>query len=260
MGFNRKSMAIIGVINELIAKFGTMTLRQVYYQLVPYGLKYTQVQHVLDKARKAGLIELDRIIDRSRPSYGLDTWTDLHELLTYYEEYVKLDYWAISPYRVEVWTEKDALSAILNEEAENYRVPVRVTRGYLSTSNRHAWSNTDLKILYFGDFDPSGLDMDENLKNSEILRCDSIKRVALTEDHVTRYDLPWVPVKDKDNRSPKYKARYGNRAWELDALDPGLLRSLVRQSIEPLLTFNLESKQREELALRQRIGELREAA
>lgn len=254
MGFNKRSMALIDAINGLIEKFGTMTLRQVYYQLVPYGLTYGKVQHVLDGGRKAGLIDLDSIVDRSRPSYGLDTWTNLDDLLGYYEKYAKLDYWADSPYRVEIWTEKDALSQILSEEAEKYRVPVRVTRGYLSTSNRHAWGNTNLRILYFGDFDPSGLNMDQNLKDSEILQCNSITRVSLTWDQVQRYSLPSVPVKDTDSRAPGYKAAYGSRAWELDALDPGMLRSLVRESIEPLLTFNLATKQVDELYLR---GQLR---
>ena len=245
-GLRKKTMQLIHDMNELLTTYGTMTVRQIYYQLVPYGYKYRQVAYALTVARESGLVDLDQIIDRSRPSYGLDTWTSPEDVLTYLSKHYKLDYWVDSPYRVEVWSEKDALSQVISEEAEKYRVPVRVTRGFLSTSNQHAWSDKNKIILYFGDFDPSGLCVDFALSDSLILDYAELHRIALTKEMVDKYDLPYVPVKNDDPRAPEYKKLYGNKGYELDALNPGLLRQLVKTSIEKFLNFDVIQKTREE--------------
>ena len=75
-GITRKVRERIDLVNRLLADFGTMTLRQVYYQIVHMGLNYRNVEYALHQGRLAGLIDMDRIIDRSRPSYGLNTWTE----------------------------------------------------------------------------------------------------------------------------------------------------------------------------------------
>ena len=245
-GLRKKTMQLINDMNELLTTYGTMTVRQIYYQLVPYGYKYRQVAYALTVARESGLVDLDKIIDRSRPSYGLNTWSDPGEVFDVYATNYKLDYWVDSPYRVEVWSEKDALSQVISEEAVKYRVPVRVTRGFLSTSNQHAWSNKNNIILYFGDFDPSGLCVDFALGDSLILDYAELHRVALTKEMVDKYDLPYVPVKNDDPRAPEYKKLYGNRGYELDALNPRLLRELVRVNIEKYVNFDVIQKQRVE--------------
>ena len=243
---SRKVQALISQINRLLQQYGTMTVRQVYYQVVPYGYNYRQVAYALTKGRELGMVDLDKIIDRSRPSYGLDVWESTAEVLTYLQSHYKFDYWADQPYRVEVWTEKDALSQILYEEAEPYRVPVRVTRGFLSTSNKHAWSDESKVILYFGDFDPSGLCIDFNLRDSIFLDYAELHRIALTPEQLEAHHLPSVPVKMDDPRAPEYVKLYGRRGYELDALNPGVLRRLVREAIEQYLSFDLEQKQAEE--------------
>ena len=251
VGLQKKTLELIEEINGLLETYGTMTVRQVYYQIVPYGFNYRQVAYALTIAREKGLIDLDRIIDRSRPSYGLDTWYGPHEVFKYMSETYKLDYWADSPYRVEIWSEKDALSAVISEEAEKYRVPVRVTRGFLSTSNKHAWSDENKVILYFGDFDPSGLCIDFNLGDSILLDYAELHRIALTKEMVEKYDLPYVKVKNDDPRAPEYKKLYGDKGYELDALNPNLLRQLVRTSIEGYVNFDIEQKRMVENTHRQ---------
>jgi hypothetical protein len=148
-----------------------------------------------------------------------------------------------------VWTEKDALSQILNEEAETYRVPIRVTRGFLSTSKRIEWSDNNVMVLYFGDHDPSGLCMDQDLQKSSFMELKGFKRIALTLEQAKLNNLPSIPIKEAeeggkkgDPRSNNYKSAYGDRCWELDALQPDVLRRLVRDSIKSLLTFDLQQK------------------
>jgi len=252
MGLQRKTLEKIARINGLMKVYGTLTVRQVYYQLVSTGDNYRRVQYACQVGREQGLIDLDKIVDRSRPSYGLDVWSDFREVLGYYSEHFKLDYWKDEPYRVEIWTEKDALSAVLNEVAEPYRVPVRVTRGFISTSKCHEWADPTAKVLYFGDHDPSGLCMDKSIEESIFTDFKDFKRVALTMDQVMAYKLPGIPIKEAsedgggDSRSPAYKEKFGDICWELDALPPDVLRRLVRESIEALLSFDIEQKRAEE--------------
>ena len=62
---SRKVQALISQINRLLQQYGTMTVRQVYYQVVPYGYNYRQVTYALTKGRELGMVDLDKIIDRS---------------------------------------------------------------------------------------------------------------------------------------------------------------------------------------------------
>jgi len=257
-GLTRKTQLLIGKINELLGQFGTMTVRQVYYQLVPLGFNYRQICYALNVGREQSVIDSDSVLDRSRPLYGFDTWVNPDEVLTYYEKHYKLDYWSDSANKVEIWTEKDALSAILNEEAERWRVPVRVTRGFLSTSNKIHWGNDNTVILYFGDFDPSGLSIDLDLQSGKFLEFAEFHRIALTEDQIRQFNLPSVPVKRDDPRANEYIKLYGNEGWELDALNPDILKLLVGTSIKKYVTFDLAQKIEEEQAHRMRFEELQE--
>jgi len=259
VGLSKKSQELITQIGCVIEQYGTMTVRQVYYQLVTQGYDYRQVAYGLAKARELGLVNLNRIIDRSRPTYGMDTWENPAEVLDYYKKYYQLDYWADEQIKVEIWTEKDALSQILYEEAARFRVPVRVTRGFLSISNQHAWSNENNVILYFGDFDPSGLCIDFSLSNNVYLEYAELHRIALTPEQLDQYDLPSVPVKANDTRSKDYVKQYGNRGWELDALNPMVLRILVKNSIEQYITFDLKQKMEKEAGHRLDFDELAQA-
>ena len=249
----------INLVNDLLVKYGRMTLRQIYYQLVPLGFNYRQVANIVQTGRERGSIDVDMIVDRSRESYGLNKWNTLEDALDTLESVFRLDYWNDQPYHVEIWTEKDAISQILFEESDKYRVPVRVTRGFLSTSLRHEWSNSELIILYFGDFDPSGLCMGNELANSKFLNYHEIKRVALTEDHIAMIkDLPSVPVKARDPCAKAYIQKYGTQCYEIDALPPDYLRKLVRESINQYVNFVLEQKIDEENEIREQIKCLKE--
>jgi len=255
----KKTQKIFDQVNEFFTIYGSMTVRQVFYQLVSKGYDYRQIQNALKVGRERGLIPLDKIVDRSRPSYGINVYDNPQQSMDSTVNQYKLDYWNDQPYRVEVWTEKDALSQIMYEVAGDYRVPVRVTRGFLSDSNKIKWQQQGLVVLYFGDFDPSGLCMDEELDENNYLSGVNFERISLTIDQTKQYNLPSVPVKMDDPRAKKYVTKYGKRCWELDALDPNLLRALVSKSIRSHITFDLEQKIREENIQRQQLVILRDA-
>jgi hypothetical protein len=105
-------------------------------------------------------------------------------------------------------------------------------------------------VLYFGDFDPSGVDIERDL--SERLgkyKAGDFKvlRVALTNEQIIKYDLPPMPVKSSDARSEGFLETYGNKSVELDALDPNTLKFMVAQSIASHIDLETWRKKEEEI-------------
>ena len=92
-----------------------------------------------------------------------------------------------------------------------------------------------LVVLYLGDHDPSGIDMtrdvDERLRTFARTRQVDVRRLALNMDQVEEHRPPENPAKTTDSRSADYIRKFGESSWELDALEPALLASLVRNEI-----------------------------
>jgi hypothetical protein len=62
-----------------------------------------------------------------------------------------------------------------------------------------------------------------------------LRRIALTRPQLT--GLPSFPASDKrkDSRYPWFVRNYGDRCWELDAMDPNDLRDCVETAIIELI-------------------------
>jgi hypothetical protein len=59
--------------------------------------------------------------------------------------------------------------------------------------------------------------------------------VALTQAHLSGLPSFSAEDKKKDPRYDWFVENYGNRCWELDALDPNVLRACVREEIRGLI-------------------------
>lgn len=59
-----------------------------------------------------------------------------------------------------------------------------------------------------------------------------VVRLALNMDQVEQYDPPPNPTKDTDSRSTGYVEQYGEDCWELDALDPIVIRDMIGAAID----------------------------
>lgn len=86
-------------------------------------------------------------------------------------------------------------------------------------------------LLYAGDFDASGEDIDRDF----LARSDcwaKVLRVALSREQVDAYDLPPQPGKASDPRARGFVERHGELVQvELDALPPDVLRDLYRDAL-----------------------------
>jgi hypothetical protein len=114
-------------------------------------------------------------------------------------------------------------------------------------------------VLYLGDHDPSGVEMDRDLQRrvNQYARTEvEVRRIALTMAQIRRYDPPPNFAKEKDANWGKYVRRFGtNECWELDALAPTVIASLIREQVTAMVNAKrwakaarLELRHRRELA------------
>jgi hypothetical protein len=140
-------------------------------------------------------------------------------------------------------SEKGTVRGVLAPVLDQYGVGFRVMHGFSSSTVIHDIADDDdrrrLHALYVGDWDPSGLYMSERDLPDRLLKYDGfhvdVERIALTREQ-TR-GLPSFAATDK-RKDPRFKwfiENYGARCWELDALDPNVLRSCVENKITDLI-------------------------
>ena len=243
------------IIDEYAAQGFDLTLRQLYYQMVARGYienserSYKNFGNVIDDGRLAGLIDWDRIVDRTRNLRGNNHFADPAGIMTAAAASFRIDKWGRQSYRVEVWVEKDALIGVVEVACRRLDVPFFACRGY--TSQSEMWGAAQrLKnwrrqgqtpvILYLGDHDPSGIDMTRDVADRMTLFAGGLKvdRLALNWNQVEQYNPPPNPAKLTDSRAEGYIAKFGLSSWELDALDPTTLAGLIETAVE---TFRDES-------------------
>lgn len=244
---------IVSVLEIYVAKGYTLTLRQLYYQLVSRDIipnlqkEYQKLSRIITDARMAGLIDWNIIEDRVRVPQKPSEFENLSELVSAAIRSYRLDRWQNQKNYLEVWVEKDALSGVLEPITRKYHVNLLVNRGYSSASAMHDAalrfrqnSGKNCTILYLGDHDPSGEDMVRDIKDRlDEFGCSvEIKKIALTMEQVEKYQLPPNPAKMSDPRSDEYVTKHGNHSWEIDALTPEILNELLVSNIEELLDMN----------------------
>ena len=61
-----------------------------------------------------------------------------------------------------------------------------------------------------------------------------VKRLALNYDQIETLNPPENPAKETDSRYAAYTAEFGESSWELDAIEPRSLASIVTEAVEDL--------------------------
>ncbi len=238
-----------------LESYKPLTLRQIYYQLVSREYienkvsEYGMLSNLLKWARIEGYISWGDVEDRVRHFHDLRGWSNA-------KAFEKAHYQAfLTGYNrnllqsqdkyIEIWVEKDAVSSIFTRVSQKYTVPVVVCRGFNSVSflneyreRLNYYPGKHAVLLYFGDFDPSGVEMLNSAKITleEEMKVENIefKRVALQKEDIFRYKLPHDPraIKKTDSRTKKHVAKYGELAVELDALAPQIMEEKVKTALE----------------------------
>ncbi len=238
------------IIDEYLKAGYSLTLRQLYYQFVSRDLlpntqkNYKMLGNVISKARTGGMVDWNAIVDRTRSLRALANWDSPADIMASAHHSFRTDRWAAQPNRIECWFEKDALMGVFERAANLLHVPFFSCRGYASDSSiweaaqRMAADGRPTIVLHFGDHDPSGMDMTRDIRDRlTLFRAGdvTINRLALNMDQVDHYNPPPNPAKESDARFAEYSLEYGTESWELDALDPKVLGTLVKTAVEDVI-------------------------
>ena len=253
MKTRRSVAAIAGLIEQVqqvLREEHPQTLRQLFYQMVVRKLlgntmsEYRALSHQLVKARKAGLIQWEAIEDRTRMPHIPAMWDSPREILENSLYCYRRNVWLNQARLIEVWIEKEALSAVFERATKQYGVTVNVGRGYDGWSSIYEAAQRFRKaeqeshpvtVLYFGDFDPTGEDISRSLAERFLeFGCEpGVVRCALSYEDIQLYNLPAAMTKTSDSRAAKHIAKYGEvSSVELDALPSQVLRERIRTEIE----------------------------
>lgn len=248
-----------------------MTVRQLFYRLISAEIikndlsGYQRVSRAMTKARGDLRVPYDWIVDRSRTTYRPGTWTSLSAMLQameyHFTEY-RRDYWQDQPCYVEIISEKDAVMGSLDELRTEFGVAIRPVRGFDSTTKmqeaathllQQVKNGKKVVLLYVGDHDPSGRDIDRDIEarlrsyqlSESKLHFDDdnleVRRLGIFKEDIAKFKLPPLEIKRDDDgnyRDPRAKAfvrEHGEKCVELDALPPTELRRRIREAIEGLI-------------------------
>jgi len=220
------------------------TVRQVFYQATVRGVVdkteagYRIVQTDLVYLRRAGLMPFGWLADNTRWQRKPRTFSSIKQALNETARFYRKALWTETDSYVDVWLEKDAFSGVVLPVTADYDVPLMVARGYASLSFLHTAAEyigeleVPAYIYHLGDFDPSGVNAGEKIEetlreyasDAEI----NFERIAVTPKQISAWNLPTRPTKTTDSRAKGF----GDISVELDAIEPNLLRDLVREAIE----------------------------
>lgn len=258
------------IISEYDAEGYVLTLRQLHYQLVTknwiinHDSAYKKLGNILDDMRYSGEVDWEAIEDRGRVPYLPYSVENIEDAMQDTIDQYRLDLMKGQENYIELWTEKDALSGILKRSTQRYHVHLVVNKGYTSSTaiynaydrfcNRIKTSQK-VVVLYFGDHDPSGLDMVRDIRERlefmftngdnyyqlfenegrEISDWFEVRHIGLTKKQINQYNPPANPTKLTDSRADKYIKIHGKTCWEVDALNPRTLTTIVETNIKSLI-------------------------
>jgi hypothetical protein len=261
-GKSQASLDLVAAAYEILKEIQPVSVRAVCYKLFTKNLirdmgerETNKVSKQLRDARLAGIIPYEWILDDTRKPERAAVWNNPAERIEMMKNY-RRDPWQDQPEHIEVWSEKGTVRSLLSEVLDKYAVTFRVFRGYTSLTvindvknesqqeSRANWT----RILYVGDYDPSGMHMSEvdlprRLEEQGALVL--IQRVAVNAyDILADPGMPSFPASDKakDKRYKWFVENHGDRYWELDAMDPSKLRTRVEEAIREYIDFDAWEK------------------
>lgn len=247
----RRTQAALAVIDEAIYDAviveKPVSLRGVFYRVVSAGvvdkteLGYKLVSRRLKELRAADVIPYAWITDGTRLMRKPRSFQNLDQMLDDAAASYRRALWYDQDDAVIVLSEKDAITGTIYPVTAEFDVELGITRGYSSVTFTHSIADTvglntaagkTTWIYQLGDHDPSGVDawrafqaqVQEFQPDGDV----RFRRLAVTEEQITRFQLPTRPTKTSDSRAKNFQGE----SVEVDAIPPTTLRAIVRAAIE----------------------------
>lgn len=273
------------------------TVRDVYYALEargfaqelddPSDFEYRYVKRAVKKGRRAGFIDPGLIYDASRQAEatvtkGYDSPEQFARDVVEpsWKQYDE-NFWEDQPTYVEVWLEKQSLASVFAPICREHNVRLEATRGDWSDSKIYEAANRlrsklaegkDVRVLYFGDYNPSGLHAPVAVQNTmrhygldirrELRESDydegrfyfdlwpftgaleanqsdgtiEFERIALNTEHIAGYDLPENPTPSSTDKDRDLRERFQRLVSGRDVnVELNALKEYHRDDLERML-------------------------
>lgn len=254
-GRNRATIRLVEAMYKIAEEAKPITGRGIGYKLFAAGLiggmdEMNKVYRALKVAREEGDIPWEWIVDETRDLELISMWRNGAQFAR--GLFYRRDLWQTQAKTVELWAEKGTVRGVLWPVLAKLGVGFRVMHGFTSATS--VWEvcnqgNDERPMvgLYVGDWDPSGMCMTEQdlPKRIEEYGGDHIefKRIALTAEQTGPLQSFSVETKRGDPRYKWFKNTFGDKCWELDAMDPRQLRDVVEAEINALIDRPLWEQQ-----------------
>jgi hypothetical protein len=270
-GRSAESLDLVQLAHSILEEIQPASVRAVCYQLFVRGAirgmdkaSTNRVGALLTRAREEGEIPWAWIVQEGRAIESVAAWTDPAAFARTVQAAYRRNKWDGQPTRIIVVSEKGTVRGTLAPVLDEFEVEFLPVGGYASATRvkelaeARTASDKPLLLLYLGDHDPSGQGMSNQDLPRRLLRYMStapadkgawdqaavdyyaaewglnVRRIALTvEDTEALGEDLGFPAADKasDPRYPWFVETFGPWCWELDALNPNILRGRVRDAL-----------------------------
>lgn len=239
-----KREAVKVALPDIVKAHAPINVRGCLYKLIDAGVLTDKddvnlVSNVLVELREQGIVDPDDIVDIRGTIQRPAGYSGLPQGLRSFN--YRRDPWIGLGTRVVVGIEKAGLGDVVWPVCQEFHVPLIVPGGYGSytlcydTAKHIEEHDGETIVLYWGDFDPSGLCIDEafqrRLRELAPRSFFTFERVGLWKPDITTHKVRTHAVNRNDRQSPKFIGKHGDQAADLDALDPRTLRSWVEAKI-----------------------------
>jgi hypothetical protein len=211
---------------------------------------YKALCELLTRARLAGLVPWEAIEDATRPVCTWDVWDSPAPFIRRQMDGLLKGYYRnlqrSQPDHIEIVGEKNTIEGVIRPVAMEFCIPYTIGRGYSSLDPRRKMferfrksGKGRLVLLTLSDFDAEGDDIPVSFARS--MRDDFgigevyPVRVALTPEQVRAHSPHPSRLKKKSSRAKKFRERYGEETYELEAIPPQALQQYLRDKIDAVL-------------------------
>ena len=257
-GWEKKSLSwgpILAAAKQIVDSYDTpVTLRQCFYRLVALGIAnggipnlkttYTTFSSKTAAARREGWFP--DFIDTMSEIHTLSGWDGPQDALSSLAYQYKRDRSEGQPYSIYLGVEARGVVAQLQSWFAHLGVSIIAMGGYASQTyvddiKRHRDSQmAEAVLLYAGDFDASGMDIERDFVKRADWDEDYVVRIALNREQVDQYQLPKSMGKANDTRMASFIEEHGEAIQvELEALPPDTLRQLFQDQLDHFFDLSI---------------------
>ncbi len=268
------------------------TLRTVFYSLVSRNMlenrlghykslsKYTVIWRErslpsnIGKYREDEILPMDCFVDETRQILDINDIFETPEeyiekgisYLRYAPEDYKVPRWYKQPNYVEVWIEKGAMAGTLESILEDSHIRIAPLKGFSGIDFLYRnvqrliekqKMGKSIHILYCGDYDPSGLVMDDSIDEKLSmygLHDYHFERISITKEQIEDFKLPrsYKKIKGNNTHVKSFRKKNNGEAFqiELDAMQafhPEEFKAMILKLVNSLFDEEIYQKMLESI-------------